>query len=270
MSAAEYREMGDFLMSKGEENRAYLCYEEAARLQRAAAAAGLPIDVAASSALTPGASSAKKKKKSKKGSASRSSAAASSSRARLVDPSKPAVEPSGPAGSGGASVMGPALDASALKRSMESQESQSGAGGTGYAASSPTTSAAHDSRQARSGNAVRQREGGSRGAGGDGGQPPEEYTWSQLLSNESMSLGGLKPQETMSDRAESLRVMCEDSLGVDDFIKAYAVLSRMDVVDTAKNIRGKLVSSIGEINLRYVPLVHQLITCEEVLNIQQL
>jgi hypothetical protein len=77
---------------------------------------------------------------------------------------------------------------------------------------------------------------------------------------ETLVLPNVSEKDPLSYRIESLRLHLEKELGEENFIKSYRILS--DITDDDEDLNNKLHQILGE-KLKFIPLIHQLIYCEE-------
>lgn len=89
----------------------------------------------------------------------------------------------------------------------------------------------------------------------DGAEPPEMRVSPEFLKN----LPGVQASDSMGYRIEALRVYLETQLGEQPFIAAYQHFVNMSDGDDP-NIIDQI---IGPKKMKFLPLIHQLISCED-------
>jgi NIMA (never in mitosis gene a)-related kinase len=99
----------------------------------------------------------------------------------------------------------------------------------------------------------------------DFGDAEAENMLGQLqLDGRTLQLPQVKAGDPLNHRIESLRMFLEASLGDDNFLAVYRVLSRDE--DDAEDAAARIV---GDDGAKYIPVVVQLIVCEEAAMRQQ-
>jgi NIMA (never in mitosis gene a)-related kinase len=83
------------------------------------------------------------------------------------------------------------------------------------------------------------------------------------LDGQTLQLPNCGSQNPLSYRIESLRMFLESAMGLDRFVRVYGLLSNADEQDDAVADAQKVLPPAHE---RYVPLVLQLLVCEDYLN----
>ena len=74
------------------------------------------------------------------------------------------------------------------------------------------------------------------------------------------NLPGVQASDSMGYRIEALRVYLETQLGEEPFITVYQHLANMGNEDDTNNI---IDSMIPVKKMKFLPLIHQLINCED-------
>ncbi|KAG2382327.1 hypothetical protein C9374_005529 [Naegleria lovaniensis] len=87
------------------------------------------------------------------------------------------------------------------------------------------------------------------------------------LMGKTLQLNNAKDNDSLHFRIESLRKFLEEALGDDVLIRVYKLLRRDDV---AEGIIECQIQELLGIKHSYLPLVHQLIFCEDILNENQI
>lgn len=87
------------------------------------------------------------------------------------------------------------------------------------------------------------------------------------IMGKTLMLEGTKDNDSLNFRIEALRKYLEESLGDDILLRVYKLLRREDLNEGIIDSQVSLV--IGQ-KQGYIPLIHQLIFCEDILNDHQL
>jgi len=87
-------------------------------------------------------------------------------------------------------------------------------------------------------------------------EPPDMRVYPEFLKN----LPGVQASDSMGYRIEALRVYLETQLGDQIFIGAYQHLANLQNDDDDSNV---IESIIGPKKMKFVPLIHHLIVCED-------
>ena len=72
--------------------------------------------------------------------------------------------------------------------------------------------------------------------------------------------------DTLAAKVETLRVFLEQELGMELFLRLYHHLENLSPTADAQAAADAICAMVGEENVRFIPLVHQLITTEEVMH----
>tara|TARA_B100001121_G_scaffold241223_1_gene215347 strand:+ start:128 stop:562 length:435 start_codon:yes stop_codon:yes gene_type:complete len=114
---------------------------------------------------------------------------------------------------------------------------------------------------------------------GNGSQSTEEKSDSGFLSLKSefshghFNLNG-RPldikAETVADRVEGLRVILERELGIEPFLSVYRLMEDIGPQDEGQEVALQIHDLLGDSKVRFVPLIHQLLICEESMNMDSL
>lgn len=86
------------------------------------------------------------------------------------------------------------------------------------------------------------------------------------LGNQTLKLDHVSETDTLCYRIESLRMYLEKQLGDDHFIAAYGILNEQDAESDDAVIEASLQKILGEENMGFTSLIHQLIFCEDMFN----
>jgi hypothetical protein len=73
-------------------------------------------------------------------------------------------------------------------------------------------------------------------------------------------------EDSLAAKIEALRIFLERELGTETFLKLYHHLESLSPDDDAFSAADTLCSMVGDDKVHFIPLVHQLITSEEVMH----
>lgn len=73
-------------------------------------------------------------------------------------------------------------------------------------------------------------------------------------------------EDSLAAKIEALRVFLERELSTETFLKLYHHLESLSPDDDACTAADALCSMVGDDKVHFIPLVHQLITSEEVMH----
>ena len=76
--------------------------------------------------------------------------------------------------------------------------------------------------------------------------------------------------ETVADRVEGLRVILERELGIEPFLSVYRLMEDIGPQDEGQEVALQIHDLLGDSKVRFVPLIHQLLICEESMNMDSL
>ena len=76
--------------------------------------------------------------------------------------------------------------------------------------------------------------------------------------------------ETVADRVEGLRVLLERELGIEPFLSVYRLMEEIGPQDEGSAVALRIHEILGDAKVRFVPLIHQLLICEESMNLDSL
>ena len=76
--------------------------------------------------------------------------------------------------------------------------------------------------------------------------------------------------ETVADRVEGLRVILERELGIEPFLSVYRLMEDIGPQDEGQEVALQIHALLGDSKVRFVPLIHQLLICEESMNMDSL
>ena len=76
--------------------------------------------------------------------------------------------------------------------------------------------------------------------------------------------------ETVADRVEGLRVILERELGIEPFLSVYRLMEDIGPQDEGQEVALQIHALLGDSKVRFVPLIHQLLICEESMNMGSL
>jgi len=86
-------------------------------------------------------------------------------------------------------------------------------------------------------------------------EPPDMRVYPEFLKN----LPGVQASDSMGYRIEALRVYLEGQLGEEAFIASYQHLNNLENDEDENAIE----SIVGAKKMKFVPLIHHLIVCED-------
>jgi hypothetical protein len=72
--------------------------------------------------------------------------------------------------------------------------------------------------------------------------------------------------DSLAAKVETLRVLLEQHLGMEPFLKLYHHLEGLAPTACVADAAEEVCAMVGEDNVHFIPLVHQLITTEEVMH----
>jgi NIMA (never in mitosis gene a)-related kinase len=81
--------------------------------------------------------------------------------------------------------------------------------------------------------------------------------YARFLTIEGKEIPGCGEKDTISYRIEALRVYLEKQLGEEPFYEAYRILQ-----DGGEDGNSELIKALGK-NMKFVPLIYQMIVCED-------
>ena len=73
-------------------------------------------------------------------------------------------------------------------------------------------------------------------------------------------------EDSLSAKVEALRMLLEDALGMERFLKLYHHLEGLSTAAEPEAVDEEIRAIVGEDNVRFTSLVQQLISTEEVLH----
>lgn len=72
--------------------------------------------------------------------------------------------------------------------------------------------------------------------------------------------------DSLAAKVEALRVFLEQELGTEEFLQLYNLLEGLSPNSDTVVSAATVCSLVGEDKLQFIPLVHQLISCEELVH----
>ena len=73
-----------------------------------------------------------------------------------------------------------------------------------------------------------------------------------------------------TDPVSGLRVLLERELGIEPFLSVYRLMEEIGPQDEGSAVALRIHEILGDAKVRFVPLIHQLLICEESMNLDSL
>ncbi|EPY16534.1 protein kinase [Strigomonas culicis] len=89
-----------------------------------------------------------------------------------------------------------------------------------------------------------------------------------VLDGKTLELPNMSASHPLTTRIEALRMFLEEKLGDDTFIHCYKVMN--DVSADNDQALERLTQALSEEQRRFIPLIAQLLVCEDAFNKQSL
>ena len=89
----------------------------------------------------------------------------------------------------------------------------------------------------------------------------KDRVYANFLTPDGQKLPGLSEHDSIGYRIEALRVYLEQQLGSDTFIDAYKMLQNEK--ESEEDISEMIKKTIGKTKEKFIPLIYQLIVCED-------